>query len=116
MNDRESVLRFDLAMQKSHLLVYTAALLTALAGKALGLFTLHPGVALAGWAGSCACVIAMYALFARGVDRQWLNPIWIGIDVAVVTVGVAATGGISSPWYIWYLAVASAAAFAVGKR
>ena len=116
MNDRESVQRFDLAMQKSHLLVYTAAFITALAGKALGVYALNFAVALGGWLGACACAIAMYALYARGVDRKFLNPIWIAVDVAFVTVGVAATGGISSPWFIWYLAAASGAAFAAGKR
>jgi signal transduction histidine kinase/DNA-binding response OmpR family regulator len=116
MNHRESVLRFDLAMQKSHLLVYTAAFITSLIGRALGVFTLNLTVALAGWAGACACTIAMYLLFARGVNRRWLNPIWIAVDIAFVTVGVAATGGIGSPWFIWYLAAASGTAFAAGKR
>jgi signal transduction histidine kinase/CheY-like chemotaxis protein len=116
MNDRESVLRFDLAMQKSHLLVYTVALVTSLIGRALGVFPLYLTVALAGWAGACACAIAMYVLFQRGVDRKWLTPIWIAVDIAFVTVGVAATGGIGSPWFIWYLAAASGTAFAVGKR
>jgi signal transduction histidine kinase/DNA-binding response OmpR family regulator len=116
MNDRESVLRFDLAMQKSHLLVYTVAFITSLIGRALGVFTLNLTVALVGWAGACACAIAMYLLFLRGVDRKWLTPIWIAVDIAFVTVGVAATGGISSPWFIWYLAAASGTAFALGKR
>jgi len=117
MNDRESVLRFDLAMQKSHLLVYTVAFITSLIGRALGVFTLNLTVALAGWVGACACATAMYLLFRRGlVDRRWLTPIWIVVDIAFVTVGVAATGGISSPWFIWYLAAASGTAFAAGKR
>src|SRR5829696_6406577 len=116
MTDRESVLRFDLAMQKSHALVYTAAFITSLAGKALGVFTLKLGVAAAAWIGAVACAMAMYALFARGVDRRLLNPIWIAVDIAFVTVGVAATGGIGSPFFIWYLAAASGAAFALGKR
>jgi signal transduction histidine kinase/DNA-binding response OmpR family regulator len=116
MNDREGVLRFDLAMAKSHVLVYTATFATALVGKALGVFTLHFLVALSAWTGACACAIAVYVLFQRGVDRKWLNPIWMAVDTAFVSVGVAATGGISSPFFIWYLAGASGAAFASGKR
>ncbi|MEK6376169.1 MAG: response regulator [Acidobacteriota bacterium] len=116
MNDRESVLRFDLAMQKSHLLVYTAAFITSLIGRALGVFTLNLTVALAAWLGACACAIAIYLLFLRGVDRKWLTPIWIAVDIAFVTIGVAATGGIGSPWFIWYLAAASGTAFGAGKR
>ena len=114
--DRESVLRFDLAVQKSHPLVYTAAILTALAGHALGVFVLNFKATFAIGLIALACAAAMYALFRRGGDRRVLNPIWIGTDIALVTLGVYATGGIASPWFIWYLATAASTAFAVGKR
>ena len=116
MPDRESVLRFDLAVQKSHTLIYTAAFLTALAAHALGVFVLKVPVAVAILLISFASAAAIYALFRRGGDRRILNPIWVGIDIAMVTLGVYATGGISSPWFIWYLATAASTAFAVGKR
>jgi signal transduction histidine kinase/CheY-like chemotaxis protein len=115
-SDRESVLRFDLAVQKSHPLVYTAAFLTALAGHALGVFILDFRATLAVWLISLACAAAMYALFRRGISREILNPIWIGADILLVTLGIYATGGSGSPWFIWYLATAAATAFAVGKR
>ena len=115
-SDRESVLRFDLAVQKSHPLVYTAAFLTALIGHALGVFVLNIPVAIAIGLVSLACAGAMYALFRRGIDRRILNPVWIGTDIFLVTVGVYATGGSASPWFIWYLATAASTAFAVGKR
>ena len=115
-SDRESVLRFDLAVQKSHPLVYTAALLTALAGHALGVFVLNIPVTIAVWLISLACAAATYALFRRGISRQILNPIWIGADILLVTLGIYATGGSGSPWFIWYLATAASTAFAVGKR
>src|SRR3954469_8881276 len=114
-SDRESVLRFDLAVQKSHPLVYTAALLTALAGHALGVFFLNMTATVAVWLISLACAAATYALFRRGISRQILNPIWIGADILLVTLGIYATGGSGSPWFIWYLATAAATAFAVGK-
>src|SRR3954471_8581110 len=115
-SDRESVLRFDLAVQKSHPLVYTAALLTALAGHALGVFFLNMTATVAVWLISLACAAATYALFRRGMSRDILNPIWIGADILLVTLGVYATGGSNSPWFIWYLATAASTAFAVGKR
>ncbi|MBV9069544.1 MAG: response regulator [Acidobacteria bacterium] len=115
-SDRESVLRFDLAVQKSHALVYTAAFLTALAGHALGVFALNIPAAIAIGLISIACAVALYALFRSGVDRRILNPIWIGSDILLVTAGVFATGGSASPWFIWYLCTAAATAFAVGKR
>jgi signal transduction histidine kinase/CheY-like chemotaxis protein len=115
-SDRESVLRFDLAVQKSHPLIYTAAFLTALVARALGVFVLNLPAAIAVWLISFACAAVMYALFRRGIDRRILNPIWIGTDIFLVTLGVYATGGIASPWFIWYLATAASTAFAVGKR
>jgi signal transduction histidine kinase/CheY-like chemotaxis protein len=116
MSDRASVLRFDLAVQKSHPLIYTAAFITAVAAHALGIFVLNVPVSVAILLISVASSAAMYALFRRGGDRRVLNPIWIGIDIAMVTMGVYATGGISSPWFIWYVATASSTAFAVGKK
>jgi len=115
-SDRESVLRFDLAVQKSHPLVYTAAVLTALAGHALGVFVLNMRAGIAVWLISMACTAVMYALFRRGIDRRILNPIWIGIDIILVTLGVYASGGTASPFFIWYLATAASTAFVAGKK
>jgi signal transduction histidine kinase/CheY-like chemotaxis protein len=115
-SDRESVLRFDLAVQKSHPLVYTAAFLTALAGQALGVFVLNMRAGIAVWLISFVCAGVMYALFRRGIDRRILNPVWIGTDILLVTLGVYASGGVASPWFIWYLATAASTAFAVGKK
>ena len=111
-----SVLRFDLAFQRNHLLVYTAALVTALAGKALGAFPLRLDAAIFYYLFSCLTSIALYVLFARGIDRRYLNPVWLTVDIFYVTLGVYVTGGIGSPWFIWYVATASAAAFAISKK
>ena len=119
MNDRahpSSVLRFDLAFQRNHLLVYAAALLTALVGRALGVFPLRLDVAIVYFLFACLTSGALYYLFARGIDRKYLNPIWLAVDIFYVTLGVYVTGGVGSPWFIWYVAAASAAAFAIGKK
>ena len=115
MSNPASVLRFDLAFQRNHLLVYSLALLTALAGKALGVFPLRLDVAIAYYLFACLTSTALYFLFARGIDRRYLNPIWLTVDIFYVTLGVYITGGIGSPWFIWYVATAAAAAFAIGK-
>ena len=110
-----SLLRFDLAIQRNHILVYTLGFLTGLAGKALGVFPLDVRAALLIFAVSCSSAAILYLLRKRGVDRRWLNPVWMSVDVALVTIGVYASGGIGSPWFIWYIATASAAAFASGR-
>jgi len=115
-SDRESVLRFDLAVQKSHLLVYTAAFITALAAHALGVFTLNIPVAIAIGVISVTSAAAISVLLRRGIDRRILNPIWIGTDIFLVTLGVYATGGSASPWFIWYLGTSASTAFVLGKR
>lgn len=91
------------------------ALFTALAGRALGVFSLRTGAALLLWAVACASSLALYALFRRGFDRRHLNAVWMANDILFTTVGIYATGGIGSPCYIWYAAAASAAAFAGGR-
>jgi signal transduction histidine kinase/CheY-like chemotaxis protein len=115
-SDRESVLRFDLAVQKSHALVYTAAILTVLAAHALGVFVLNMKVGIIVVLVFLLCSVVTYALFRRGIDRRILNPIWIVTDIFLVTLVVYATGGVASPWFIWYLTTAASTAFAVGKR
>ena len=112
----DSLRRFDLAVQRNHLLVFTAALLTSLAGRALGVFPLNLKAALVAWFFSCVITVAIYSLCKRGVSRRILNPMWMTTDLLLVTIGVVATGGIISPWFIWYVTIAAAAAFASGMR
>jgi signal transduction histidine kinase/DNA-binding response OmpR family regulator len=112
----DSVRRFDVAVQTSHIGVFSIALIVALFGRALGVFGLSLKWAIVGWLGSSACSLIFRELFRRGADRRILNPIWIAVDIVWPTIGVAVTGGINSPWFIWYLAIASGAAFAATKR
>jgi signal transduction histidine kinase/DNA-binding response OmpR family regulator len=109
------VLRFDLAIQRNHLLVYSLALLVSFAGAALDVFPLRPSLAFSLWAMACVVSMLLYVLFRRGINRRYLNPLWVANDIFFVTLGVYGTGGLESPWYLWYGAAASAAAFAIGK-
>jgi signal transduction histidine kinase/CheY-like chemotaxis protein len=113
--ETSSVVRFDLAIQRNHLFVYSLGFLLGLAGRALGVYPVRIELALAVLAFSCSVNVALYRLYKRGINRRHLNPVWMASDVICVTLGVYATGGIISPWFIWYGAVASAAAFASGK-
>ncbi|HWW59817.1 MAG TPA: ATP-binding protein, partial [Thermoanaerobaculia bacterium] len=108
--------RFDLTVQRNHILVYLLALATALIARALGVFQMRISWAFAVCIAGCAVFTLFYFLFDRGIDRRILNPLWITTDILFVTFGVFATGGIGSVWFIWYTATASVAAFAISKR
>ncbi len=111
-----SVTRFDLAIQRNHFFVYTIGFLVGLLGHVLGVYPAILWIGVTMWAFGCVSSAILYVLYRRGVDRRYLNPIWITVDLIVVTSGVYATGGINSPWFIWYVATSSGAAFASGKR
>jgi signal transduction histidine kinase/DNA-binding response OmpR family regulator len=111
----EPVVRFDLAFQRNHVLVYVIGFLVGFSGKLLGVYRLRMDIALVVLLVSSASAIALYFLYRRGIDRRFLNPVWMATDILCCTLCVYGTGGIISPWYIWYAAAASAAAFASGK-
>jgi signal transduction histidine kinase/CheY-like chemotaxis protein len=111
-----SVLRFDLSIQRNQVFVYAAAFLTGLLGKAFGIFPLKLSVAIFIFVYSVSGAVLFYMLFRRGIDRRVLNPVWMTNNVFLATLGVYASGGIVSPFYIWYTAAATAAAFAGGKK
>jgi signal transduction histidine kinase/DNA-binding response OmpR family regulator len=110
-----SVLRFDLAIQRNHFFVYTLAFLISLPGHYFGVFPVRFEIAALVLVLACSTSVILSILFKRGIDRRYLNPVWMAMDVLVATLGVYATGGIVSPWFIWYASTATAAAFASGK-
>ncbi|MFL6244681.1 MAG: response regulator [Thermoanaerobaculia bacterium] len=112
----EPVVRFDLAIQRNHVIVYAVGFLLGLSGPMLGVYPIRMGVALAVLVISCASAFVLTILYRRGIDRRRLNPVWMFTDVVCCSLCVFGTGGITSPWYIWYAAAASAAAFASGKK
>src|SRR5689334_17831512 len=99
---RESVQRFDLNVQRRHVVIHAAGLVTAIIGAALHVFPLKIATAVAISAAAAACSGIYYWLYRRGIDRRILNPLWMATDVVVVTAGIYATGGLPSPWFIWY--------------
>ena len=115
LDQRAKLLRFDLNVQRSHFFVFILAFLTSLVGKGLGAFPMNLGTAVVVLAVSCTSTSIFYALFRAGVDRRILNPLWMTADILLATFGVYASGGIHSPWFIWYIATATAAAFSSGR-
>jgi signal transduction histidine kinase/CheY-like chemotaxis protein len=114
-DQRAKLLRFDLNVQRSHFFVFILGFLTSLVGKALGAFPLQVSTAVLVLIVSCTSTAIVYALFRAGVDRRILNPVWMTTDIVLATFGVYASGGIHSPWFIWYISTATAAAFASGR-
>jgi signal transduction histidine kinase/CheY-like chemotaxis protein len=110
-----SVVRFDLALLRNHVLFYLLGFLLGIAGMGLGVYPVRINAALLVLLIAWTTAAALYVPYRRGVDRRYLNPIWMAVDVFCATLCVYATGGIVSPWFIWYGAAASAAAFASGK-
>src|SRR5205823_2616888 len=81
---RESLLRFDLNIQRRHLLVYVAALVTAAIGAFIGVFPMNAAIAVTLCAGAAAGSGVFYWLYSRGVDRRVLNPLWMTVDIFAV--------------------------------
>ncbi len=113
---RDAVMKFDLGVLRNHFLSYTLGFFMALVGRAVGAFPLRLSAALVLLASSLLMVAMLRALLLRGVHRDWINASWMVSNVIFNTVGIYASGGIDSPWYIWYIANASAAAFAHTKQ
>ncbi|MEO6326750.1 MAG: response regulator [Thermoanaerobaculia bacterium] len=112
-------LPYVLAIQRSRAGSYGVSLVMALLFIRLGVLHISVaqifGIFLAG----LATVVAFY-LLARNAPafyrRNHLDLVWLLGDVALVSWATSASGGFTSPWYIWYMSNAAAAAFLEGRR
>jgi signal transduction histidine kinase/DNA-binding response OmpR family regulator len=116
--DAERHQRFMAGVQKSRLAVYAIAGVLNIAGKLTGVADapLVPGLSLL--AAGILSSLLFEELYRRGLERRLgfeLSPTWLGLDTVLITWAVAITGGLASPWFLWYLSNVSAAAF-VGSR
>lgn len=115
----DSALRFNLAFHRTRAFLYLAMYPVAGISIAVGLHTISIVQIVLTITIAFASSIGIYVFYWTGYDQDLevnLNPVWMAMDVAFITWGVAATGGIDSPWFVWYLTNAAAAAFAGGKR
>jgi signal transduction histidine kinase/DNA-binding response OmpR family regulator len=118
-SDADRRLRFDLKLQRTRLSVHLLAAAIGVAGKLAGLIDADylSGVALLGFA--VASALVFHELYRAGAGQRLgldLTPLWMACDVFIVTTGVYLTGGIDSPWYLFYLSNTGAAAFVLGTR
>jgi signal transduction histidine kinase/CheY-like chemotaxis protein len=104
-------------MQRSRAFVYLFALafgtLAIRAGVLSG--SLSYGYSIV--AGGVGTAIVFYYVYRARLDRKlgWsLYWIWLLLDTAAVTAGVYMSGGVRSPWYLFYLAISACAAFTAG--
>ncbi len=114
-----SSLRFDLALQRSRLAVYSVAFPLSLLFTLTGFNRITLLQATVTWATASASALLFSALYRRGLDRRLgvdLRPFWMGTDVLLVTLVLYFDGGEHSLWFILYLAGVAAAAFASGRR
>ena len=104
-------------MQKSRVLGYGLTFATALATHAIhGLDAKLSTIILIGivnlfWS-YCFLIIER-----RQLDTRWgvnLSPIWMATDLINVCVGVYVSGGLSSPWYLFFFSNSLAASFVSG--
>ncbi len=108
------LLRFRLAMQRTRLWVYVFGWGLAFLFKYLGALDIRYGNSVIAIPGVASALLFML-LYRR--DAAWVrNWHWVVIDIALITWGVGISGGIDSPWFIWYLTIAGAAAFVSGRR
>jgi len=110
-------LRFFIAFQESRAAFYVLAVASALVAQWLGAMYVSLR-SFAGIFGAAILSVITFLWLIRGRDESWalrLAPWHVACDVVLVTWGVAASGGLKSPWWIWYLAVAGGAAFLGSK-
>jgi diguanylate cyclase (GGDEF)-like protein len=105
--------RSQLAIQRNRALLYGFA-------GAMTLLTKVTGIARFDYLGSLAVLglgyltVLLFVILERRRQRQnrrtRLEVWWIGCDVILITAMIWLTGGVASPWFLWYLACAGAAA------
>ncbi|HXT51196.1 MAG TPA: response regulator [Thermoanaerobaculia bacterium] len=112
--------RFDSAVQANRARVYALATSIASTFRALDLIETPWALILA--IGGTATVTALLTwwLVRSGRHRRVLgrlyDPLWILLDVGFISATISVTGGSTSPWQPWYVAIFSAAVFVAGQR
>ncbi len=118
-DQRQAHLRYNMAVQTNRAVVYTFAVL-------VGLLFVHAEVLRSHYldvlsvlflANLSALVLWLFYRFqlSRSGPPRNLHFLWIICDGLLVTWGVHVTGDLHSPWFPWYLANISGAAFVVNQ-
>ncbi len=111
--------RFHVRIQDSRAAVYLVGWTSALLGQWVGVFHASYAQGLALLAVALGTTLLLRELYRRGWRRRLGRPLdwsWMAFDVLAVTWGVLLTGGVESPWFLFYVSAISAAAFVGGAR
>ncbi|HUO85356.1 MAG TPA: response regulator [Thermoanaerobaculia bacterium] len=111
--------RFHLRMQISRILVNLILYLLVLLLIPAGFVRLSVGQATAVLLAAVVSAAFFYLLYTHGFDRRWnldLSPFWLTLDAALISSLIWLDGGLVSPFFIFYLTNAAAAAFVAGMR
>jgi len=98
--------------QRNRAVTYGVAGAAMVLTRAVGLYDVHYlwTVAIFGLGILSVGCFSLLALRARRANRRAdLAAWWIACDMALVTAMICATGGGSSPWWVWYLGCGGAA-------
>jgi signal transduction histidine kinase/DNA-binding response OmpR family regulator len=106
--------RFRLSMQRNRVLTYSLAGVIAVIFRSLGALEISNRDLLAIF--SVAILSTLPTTFLswralKGYPSFSIDPLWLLADSLLITWGTAASGGLASPWFIWYLAPLGAATF-----
>ena len=115
----EADLHSALVTQRNRAITYAIAGAAIALSRAAGMIAVHDLADLAVFAIGMLTV-AGFSLAAQRAERAnrrpHLAPWWIACDMLLVTAMVWLTGGVASPWFLWYLGCAGAAAMHLSLR
>ncbi len=115
----EKAIRFRLAFQRNRALAYAMAAAVGLLSILAGTLRAEPvaGSFLALSGIGSAVVLSGLVRWAAARGRSF-DPVPVGLilDPLLISGGVALSGGLTSPWYLWYLAAVAPAAFTMGRK
>jgi diguanylate cyclase (GGDEF)-like protein len=111
--------RFHQRAQRDRGIAFTVAAIFALIAHVSGFVVLETTPALGLLAFAYATSLLFFYLHGMPWSRRNTERIaaaWLACDIGLVTSMIYMTGGVASPWFLWYLACAGAAAFVGGLR
>ncbi len=111
-------LTFFVSFQESRAAFYAMAIASVLFAEWLGVGPVSRSSFAAIFGVALLSVVVFLWLYRRQDEAgaMRLAPWHLAFDVGLVSWGVTASGGIKSPWWVWYLAVAGGAAFLGSRR
>ncbi len=114
--DRET--RFKISTQKNRAAVFTLAVGVSLVLRLAGLFDAPYFSFLVGGGLAVASALGLARLYRSDFAARLpaLEPVWLAVDMALVSLAVYLSGGEASPLFPWYLANIGSAAFVLGQR